>query len=504
MLSVGRVLRLFACVGILVLVCIGLTAAASARVAAKPTLRISTVVPADVDPVDWFYTLDAPEMVYEYMDHFNTDGTFSPWLATSWHYIKAPARSGRENKDFAWVLRHDARFSDGTPVTAQAVKTYWDDYELKSQPLFFNVPVASVEAVGKWTVIFHLKSPEPIMPLNGWQGPASPRCVADPSLFKTQSCGAGAYMIDFSRTVAGDHLTLVPNPYYYDKSKQYWSQVVVKFITVASSALQALEAGQVDVAEGDLATVDAAKRAGFAIRHGRQHNVMLVLDVGGGRFKPTADVRVRQALNYAIDRKTLARAFGSKYAISTSEIMTYDGFDPKYQNYYTYDPVKAKALLAAAGYPSGFKIDVLAYNPFGIMGTPLIQAVAKYWDAVGVNTTVKVAANRGDWVANNTKVAVHEAPFGMNSMFVYDMFMKPPFTTNGWSDPVINKLWVKGSRASDPSRFFKQIGARSVTRALFVPLFVKDTVLFVNTKKVDFPDSGLRGHFFPSDWKPAK
>ena len=65
-------------------------------------------------------------------------------------------------------------------------------------------------------------------------------------------------------------------------------------------------------------------------------------------------MQVRQALNYAVNRQAVTQAIYGKYGVPTDETGSLDGLVPSLQNYYSYNPAKAKSLLAAAGYPNGF------------------------------------------------------------------------------------------------------------------------------------------------------
>jgi peptide/nickel transport system substrate-binding protein len=500
---------------LVVAVCAALGGQSSAAVKAKPVLVVAGGTAPNYNPLTWADGWNSEDLVYESFVTLAPNYTLTPSLATSWRYLEAAAGSGLANKRLELTLRRGARFSDGTPVTARAIKT-WFDYVTKNKSIIYNKvgDISSVTTDGKWGVVITVKAPNPVL-LNdlsnglgdgSYSTPASPKCVARPSLFKKKTCGAGPYEIDFSQSVLGDHDTFVPNPYYYDKSKQHWSKIIVKSVSTPSSLLQTLQVGQADVGDGDTSTAAAAQSAGFAVSHGPQINVMLVLDVGGKTSKALKDVRVRQALNYAVDRKTLTAAFAGKWGVATSEVGTFDGFDSKYQNHYPYNPAKAKQLLAAAGYAQGLSLDVLSLGPFGATGTPLIEALAKEWQDVGIKVNVVPAATYGDFGAKYTSFPVWQAPFGVDSMWVYYTFMIPPFTSNHWFDPALSKIWAKSLRAKDPFPYWKQISDRATDEALYVPILIKDRLLYVNTKKVD-PASvqiGRRGRAIIGEWRPAK
>ena len=491
--------------------------------AAKPTLRIGTLLGSrgfgPFDLTDDSFRADL--LVSEGALRRRADGSFAPGLAVSWGYVKPKARSGEANKVFRFTLRRNARFADGTRVTALAVKRWFDyvsAYHAQTDKILpFFVPITSVETRGQWTVILRFASPHPeirsFLATIG-AGPAavsSPACIGKPTVLSSGApCGAGPYVVLRSETVAGDHVTLVPNRYYYDKSKQRWGKIIVKAIPVASSMLQALQAGQIDVAAGDPSTVRAARAAGFSITAGGGFNPMLVPDFK--RVPAFADVRVRQAMNYAIDRVRISRAFGNGFAPATSQIPTWDGMDPAMTRYYRYNPARARALLAAAGHSRGLSVDVLAFGVWGALGTPTVQAIARYLSDVGITINVRVAGTHADWGAGFRSADVFQGPFGVDSMWrYYGIFMKPngPFNGliagGGWNDPVINRLYVQGSRSANPSRFWRQISRRATQRAYWVPTVIIRRLAYVNSKKVRNARLNVNtGYPNMLEWRPAR
>jgi peptide/nickel transport system substrate-binding protein len=104
--------------------------------------------------------------------------------------------------------------------------------------------------------------------------------------------------------------------------------------------------------------------------------------------KPLGDVRVRQAINYAFDRTTIAKVLGAGYSTPTEQLFNPDSsaYDPALNQTYSYDPAKAKQLLAEAGYPNGFTCDGLDFSSFFAQAQ---AAVTQYLSAVGITLTPK-------------------------------------------------------------------------------------------------------------------
>jgi peptide/nickel transport system substrate-binding protein len=402
------------------------------------------------------------------------------------------------NRDFEFTLRHDARFSDGMSVNAPAV-VRWLKYVLAKVPStaasFGSPPV--IQAVGKWAVQIHLKSPSTVIkttlssPTSFLAMVASSRAVANPSLFATKSYGAGPYMIDPSRSVAGDHFTLVPNPYYYDKSAIKFREVDVKIIPTDTSELQAIEAGQIDAGlVGDPTLVNSATGAGLGVTliPTPGDNTLYFMTL---KKPPLSDVRVRQALNYAIDRKTLSKSILLGVDKPTETFFTTDGFDKKYDSYYSYNPKKAKTLLAAAGYPNGFTLTAESIGYIPLIGDDLVRAVSQYLDAVGVHLNIHGASDINDLVAGLGKYDLWQSNAGgipMAAAYLGYFLPGQGFlsTLTGLNDPTLNGLYSAALKSRHPGPYWKKMSLRILTQAYFLVL-AYDGQWMVHSKKVVVP-----------------
>jgi peptide/nickel transport system substrate-binding protein len=486
------------------------SSAGSPTAAAKPTLRIGiTIAPATLDPAK---NATGPPAFVNWLsaDTFTRrlpNGRIVPELAQSFHYI------GRNNKRFEFTLRKDARFSDGRRVDAPAAKA-WLEYFKKNSPIFGEeIDLGSVETVGRWTVRMTLRTPNPALPLlltgsgQNWGFISSPNGVADPEALGKATFGAGPYMLLREETVTGDHYTFVPNRFYYNKSAIKYGKVVVRVIPNPSSMLAAAQTGQVDVANGDPATADAAARAGVQVVHGPAgYQAIWLRDWGGSVSKPLADVRVRQALEYAIDRRAVTRAIVGKYGSPTSQAPTVDGIVPKLNNYYPYNPQKAKSLLTAAGYGDGFTLKVLVLNA---PSERLVQAVASYWDRIGVRSDLTTPPTVGAYIQSivGGEFPANQLPQPIATMFtLFNGLLKPGAIFNLYKhqDAELIRLWLKGMRAPQKkaAELWKAMSTRIVTRAYIVPIFNRDEIWYVS-KRV----GGFKFHTggtvpSPKEWFP--
>jgi peptide/nickel transport system substrate-binding protein len=380
----------------------GCTGSASgARVGSTLTIA-EPLSPPSLDPAtganensDYF------NLAYDPLIVLQPDGSFKPGLALHWSY-------GPRNESFSMTLRPGVRFSDGTAMDAAAVKT-WIEHDLAlpgGRATTYFSALESVEVTGPLALTLTFSAPTPLLELAfsqllemGMIG--SPKAVQANSL-ATETDGAGPYMMDKASTVTGDHYTYVPNPYYWNQGAVHWKKVVLKTITNPNTVLQALRTGQIQVAIGQPVTsLNAARSAGLKYVAPLTLLMGLLLsDREGALARPLGDVRVRQAINYAIDRNAVAKVIGSGYGRPTDQmaIPGDDSYDPGLDKRYSYDPAKARQLLAAAGYPRGFSLSVVSSNVVG--QDTLGQALAGELANVGINLDLDVKTDVGDYIQN--------------------------------------------------------------------------------------------------------
>lgn len=482
-------------------------------------LRIAlppTVAPANLDPArgastgpDLFF-----DLAYEPLIHIEQDGSFAPALAEEWGY-----EEGSNNQVFWLKLRGDAKFSDGTPVNAAAVKA-WLEYYMGAGGGFAMAfgPDVTVEATGDYEVKIRMTSPNPDMEwllaqTNGSGFVASTAALDGEALTKG-TYGAGQYVYDATRSVPGDNYVLVPNKYYYDQSKIQWDEVTIKVVGTPSSLAQGLASGQFDVGVGTIGTIGNAESAGLEIVRGQ-----LSWDGGtflnrAGKDNPYSDPRVRQAVNLAVDRKRLVEGLIEGEGTSTSSWMALDGVDKDSMQRYSYDPEKAKELLAEAGYADGVTLRLL--GPAGTLtsGTPtdsLVQAMAQQMEAAGIKLepTLVSGAQFTTELASG-KYDLFMASFGMNSYSTYyPIFVSEAAYLNQGKvrDETIEALTKDYLSAKDPDAVSVQVTKYVTDQSFHLPLLIPTSVMFHtdDIENVVFPTGkdtlGQAIYPDPTEWK---
>jgi peptide/nickel transport system substrate-binding protein len=420
-----------------------------------------------------------------------------PGLAESWAAIN----------DTTWEfkLRQGVKFHNGEEFRADAVKFTVDrilDPNAKSPTLSYIRTVESVEVVDPFTVRIKTAGPDPLLPTRMSRYPAyivPPKYVAavGNNTFATKPVGTGPYK--FIEFIPDQHVILEANPDYWRGAPSI-RKVTWRAIPDGTARLTALVTGEVDLIENvpvDLAPMitsspDAdlvqVKNGGLTIYLG------LVMNE-----KPLDNVKVRQALNIAIDRKSIVDNIMQGMAtVRGTQVGPADfGYvDIPAPNY---DPARAKKLLAEAGLPDGFSIKMQSTRRY-MKDVEVAQAIAQQFGDIGVKVKQEVL----DW-----SVYVQQVPrqgpifmLGWGSTQTLDsdaaiyaiMKTGEPYSTA--SIPQLDKLLDASRQIVDPEArkvVLANIQKLAAEEVPLITLYQEDS-LYGKSKKVGFegrPDARI-------------
>ncbi|MFJ9563125.1 ABC transporter substrate-binding protein [Streptomyces fuscichromogenes] len=295
--------------------------------------------------------------VYDSLLRLSPNAEVKPNLATKWSY-------NADRTVLTLTLRTGVKFTDGTTLDAAAVKanllhTKGGTNEAAGQ----LKGIKTVDAVNATTVAIKLSAPDPslLANLGNVAGMiASPKAITSGAL-KSGPVGSGPYTLDKSATTAGSTYTFVRNPGYWNTSAFPFDKIVLKPMTDPTATLNALRSGQINGAVLTSAkNIAPAESSGLRITKYTSGDIegLYIWDRAGQQVKALGDVRVRQALNYAFDRSAIVKTAKGGMGQATTQIFNPAGsaFDSSLDAKYTYDPAKARKLLAQAGYPDGFSV----------------------------------------------------------------------------------------------------------------------------------------------------
>ena len=328
-----------------------------------------------------------------------------PGLAEKWE------QDPSDSKTWIFHLRHGVKFHDGTDFNADAVIWNLDRYFNNASPQFeapssamsrARVPLmGSYRKIDDNTVAITTTKPASYFPYIAvyllFTSPASfEKAGHDWGKVATlPAAGTGPFRI--TKIVPRQEADLARWDGYWDASKMAKvDNVVLMPIPEANSRLAALRSGQVDWIEVPPPDgIDSLKSAGFTITTGSYPHVWPWFYNIGATNSPFRDVRVRQALNYCIDRDGLVSLLNGTGEPSVGWLKTSDPEFGSPVNHYKFDPAKGKALLAEAGYtaakPLSFKAMISNSGSGQMLPLPMNEFLQQNLkEACGVNVEFDV------------------------------------------------------------------------------------------------------------------
>lgn len=337
-------------------------------------------------PLNSHYPLVFDQLVFR-----RADGKIVPKLAKSYRLVNPLL--------WEFKLHEGIKFSNGEDVDATAVKFSLERIvkpKLKSRQISFFRNIKSIEAVDKYTVRVHLKKKDSFFlpPLTQYGQIVPPKYYGSKPLkhLARNPVGSGPYRL---KKWKGKH------EFHYEAHPNYWDKryipniktVIINIIPEPTTRVAALVAGDVDFADSISPQLLSMAKSSpnvdvVAVPSSRTCYIYPIIKAG----TPWEKLKVRQALNYAIDKNALVKTVLQGYGrvIPTNVGPDSFGFDPALKPY-PYDPVKAKKLLAEAGYPNGFSSEIL--TPLGryLKGKEVSEALVSMLKKVGINTKLTVA-----------------------------------------------------------------------------------------------------------------
>ena len=428
------------------------------------------------------------DLAYDSLIETNTADAPVPGLASSWSMSS-------DNKTLTVQIAPGRKFSDGSSVTPQAVVNSIDFFKKNSTgPNAGPLQAMTVKTVGSDGVAITSATPNPDLIYyfepHGFAGAIiSPTGIAHPSELSSASFGSGPYVLDAAETQSGSQYVFTPDK-YADQSAIHFQSVTIKIFHTNQSMALALKTGQIDAMQGDEPTVSIAQSAGDKVlTRLSSWQGPIIMDRSGKNVKALGSTEVRQALNYAIDRPALAKLVWGKYAVPSDvpTVVGQDGYAPSLQGQYTYDPAKAKQMLASAGYPNGFTMSV-NYLSFDTQNATLLQAMQSELAAVGVKLTLVPESTPSalvqDWAslkvaASATGSLAFPASIEVPSLFLSTATMNPYHSL----DPTVLSaysalLTAHGTAAVDAAAVAVTTAIQK--DALAIPVAEADTIVFVN------------------------
>ncbi|WP_191089744.1 ABC transporter substrate-binding protein [Nesterenkonia ebinurensis] len=347
----------------------------------EPTeLTLATVVDiSSYDPAELRFEGEWPQLwmpVYDTLLKWETDGSVSENLATSWEY-------NEDNTVLSIELRDDVTFIDGEPFNAEAVQANIEHFlDGTGVNRFRANAIESVEVTGDYSVDIILNEPDPTLlnDLGSSVGAmASPAALDDPSI-DLEPVGSGPYTLNSEETVRGDQYVFERKEDYWDPESWAYDRIVIRVMSDLQARMNALSSGQVQGGRIDIPLIEQAEGAELTVHPNRVDWFGLaILDREGEVVPALAELEVRQAINIAFDRAGMLESIEQGQGVVSSQIIgqSSPAYDESLDEYYEYDLDQAQALMEEAGYADGFTVPMMDYDRYSPYQPYVEQAFAE-------------------------------------------------------------------------------------------------------------------------------
>jgi peptide/nickel transport system substrate-binding protein/oligopeptide transport system substrate-binding protein len=410
-------------------------------------------------------------LVYDALVRYDADGKVVPGLAKSWE--------GVDNQTFLFKLHEGVKFHNGEPFTAHDVKYSFErvlDPKTASPRVWvfdkirgakeFNQgnaeSVAGIKVIDNYTLMIELE--QPFAPFISMLGMPAAHVVckkeiekyADPKDYRLNPVGTGPYKWKLYNP--GDRVEFEANLDYFT-GRPYLDGIVYRVIKDSQTAVAEFEAGYLDSLG-----IPSAERERF-LAHPKYKDHIVVSTSNFNWFiafmnnkEPYTDVRVRQALCYAIDKDLIMQTVRKDIAIATYGPIPpgLDGYRPDLRSY-PYNPEKAKQLLAAAGFKPGELKFKIAYSD-STSNLQLLEPIQQMLQAVGFDAQLEGMERTAFFAAVRAgEVDCYLLNWGMDYPDA-ENYLFPLFHTANWgpggngprfSDPEVDALLELAHKTMD-------------------------------------------------------
>lgn len=456
-----------------------------------------------------FGNLNLPyQSVYDTLLLADPNGNIKPNVATAYKYDKA-------GTTLTLTIRSGIKFTDGTALDAAAVVKNLNAFKAGKSPDASNIAdMKSATAKGKNTVIIKLSDVNPAF-INYLARNAglleSPKAIGGASA-KTTPVGSGPYVLNKLKSKVGSIYVLNRNANYWNKAKYPYDTISYKIIADPTAMVNALESGQVDaanLANNDVITELMANGLKFETSTLDLVGIYLV-DRTGKLGSPLNNVKVRQAINYALDRKALLKTIGSGYGTVVEQPFApkSPAYIPSLNSTYSYDPAKGKALMAEAGYANGFTMEMpsivafLGEAPFTLISDELkaIGIKVKYTEEPFATFFPHILAP----VYPGFLMFLEQSPNSwqfIQFLLARNAVWNPDKYGDATSDKLLDQ--IQHSTGATQVKYLKQLNTYMTQQAWFAPFYVKQTTFAHNSSVKVTMQAGNAVPYLTS-FKPAK
>jgi peptide/nickel transport system substrate-binding protein len=410
-----------------------------------------------------------------------------------------------DDKTYVFKLRQGVKFHDGAEVTSEDVKASLDLHRTPPPPgqaFAFYPKIASIEAVDKYTIKINLTEPDPaLIGYVTWTRYSNvmPKGMFDKVNILTQGIGTGPYKL--TEFVPDDHAVLTRHADYWNKDNAaYIDEITIKVLADDQARVAGLRSGAVDIAADVSPDVVRTLRndPNLQVLTGLQARYLEIQFTTKGEKKPWHDARVRQAINFAINRQDVGeKVYGGEAEVSSVMPTGYGDWPLPVaelkEKWVKFDLNRAKQLMVDAGYADGFAITCQSFaTPRDY--TQAAEVVREHLKPLKIDMTVQ-PLEPGTFATNNgmglfdmqlTGRGFRHDPSGHFNEFNPVSAVYPRWFGDGWKNDELTRNITDALLTADvPKRkeLYTQIQRILLTDLVHIPV-VQPAAYMVVTKRM--------------------
>jgi peptide/nickel transport system substrate-binding protein len=429
-------------------------------------------------------------LMYSQLVRFDETMTPRPELAESWE-------TSKDGLAWTFKLREGVKFHDGQEMTSADVKFTFDRLFEKSPGKSDFIAVDKVEPAGKYAVKFTTKEPFAglLAALGGfWGFIISEAGIKKHGDLNKAALGTGPFML--ADWKVEQQLVLKKHPGYFKKGQPYVDELIVRTIPDEANIVAALRTGQIQhafIEDNKNYNLLKDEKSLTGYRSSRLGYDYLNITATRG---PLKDVRVRQAISWAVDRSQVLRVaaagFGRLTAPATAPMRQWQLPEEAWMKYYKPDVEKAKKLMAEAGQSGGFTVKCMVIPTFPTMvsGAPVVANQLKRIGITMEIENVEYAIWIKRWLAHDFDMTMNTTPgyADPDTAFFRALHSTKGQNWNSWSVPELDALLEDGRRTMDQKKrkeIYDRVQIMILENVPHLWLFSADTI--------DFTQANVKG-----------
>jgi peptide/nickel transport system substrate-binding protein len=402
--------------------------------------------------------------IFDALLFIDAEGRLVPSLATDFTFT--------DNLTLEMTLREGVVFHNGEPFTAESVKVSVERMQNPDEgshllPQFSSID--AVEIVDDYRVVLKLnRAAAPLLQALTRLAMVPPAYYAETGQQAFERAPVGTGPFKFVEYVNDDRTVVEANTEYWGgspKGMPMVERVIFRVLPEATTRIAELTTGGIHIASAvpvdQRVVVEGAGMTNIIYNDGRALQILINATEKGAEaeaatgatrqgFEALTDPRVRQALNYAIDRETVVKFLfeGNGTPLGQPFAPTAFGHNPSNEPY-SYDPAKARELLAAAGYPNGFTVKMLANNT---ANTDELTAIMSNFSQIGVNIELEIvdSAVANERILGGVFAPLRYGPWNQPETFL-DLLIKCEGLVSVYCNEDVDALIAEQATTLDPA-----------------------------------------------------